>query len=154
MIYSSCIFETKCPKAGTALFIVPSRFFPQWQAAASLVCPGWWTGGTIRNRRDSGGDAANLFGTFCPKEPGLGRLPNKHFWRPPASQKWQVWPHLPCLPFVRSPKNSKIIAFVPVGFAIWWRVFFSIKYVNNILMVNIKILLTYLNFFAIIRPRW
>ena len=82
MIYSSCIFETKCPKDGTALFIVPPRFFPQWQAATLTICSDW-TGRTIRNRRDSDGDAANLFGTFCPKEPGLGRLPNKQifaFW--------------------------------------------------------------------------
>ena len=43
----------------------------------------------IRNQRDSGGDAANLFGTFCPKEPGLGRLPNKHFCGPPAQQKFR-----------------------------------------------------------------
>ena len=43
----------------------------------------------IRNSRDSGGDAANLFGTFCPKEPGLGRLPNKHFCGPTAQQKFR-----------------------------------------------------------------
>ena len=53
-----------------------------------------------------GGDAANLFGTFCPKEPGLGRLPNKHFCGPAAQQKFRVWPHPNCLPFVRSPKNK------------------------------------------------
>ncbi len=41
--------------------------------------------------------------TFCPKEPGLGRLPNKHFCGPAAQQKFRVWPHPNCLPFVRSP---------------------------------------------------
>ena len=73
----------------------------------------------IRNSRDSGGDAANLFGTFCPKEPGLGRLPNKHFCGPQPSKNFGVWPHPNCLPFVRSLKNSKIMAFIPVDFAIW-----------------------------------
>ena len=69
----------------------------------STICSALRTGALIRNRRDSGGDAANLFGTFCPKEPGLGRLPNKHFCGPAAQQKFRVWPHPNCLPFMRSP---------------------------------------------------
>ena len=61
----------------------------QYSLLSPLDCLPAKTGGTIRNRRDSGGDAANLFGTFCPKEPGLGRLPNKHFCGPPAQQKFR-----------------------------------------------------------------
>ena len=38
----------------------------------------------------------------CPKEPGLGRLPNKHFCGPLPSKNFGVWPHPNCLPFVRS----------------------------------------------------
>ena len=51
---------------------------PWLSRPTSTICSALRTGAITRNRRDSGGDAANLFGTFCPKEPGLGRLPNKH----------------------------------------------------------------------------
>jgi len=62
---------------------------PWLSRPTSTICSALRTGALIRNRRDSGGDAANLFGTFCPKEPGLGRLPNKHFCGPATQQKFR-----------------------------------------------------------------
>ena len=73
----------------------------------------------IRNRCDSGGDAANLFGTFCPKEPGLGRLPNKHFCGPTAQQKFRsvATPELLAvcaLPYTwREKRRSRFLTFPP-----------------------------------------
>ncbi len=40
------------------------------------------------------------FGTFCPKEPGGGKLLNKHFCDSRVQQNFGVWPHPNCSPFL------------------------------------------------------
>ena len=47
------------------------------------------------------------------QRPGLGRLPNKHFRRPGGLRKYQVWPHLNCLPKRASPfPRTPVISFL------------------------------------------
>ncbi len=67
------------------------------------------------------------FERFCPKELGLGRFPYKYFSRPPVSKHFGVWPHLNCLPFVRAPQISNIMAIIPIRFMIWRQASLLIK---------------------------
>ena len=53
------------------------------------------------------GRAAANFGPTWPEVPGLGRLPNKHFFTTRKGLKKQVSIHLPCLPFSETPETPR-----------------------------------------------